>query len=104
MQKTKKETFLTDIKKTFDDCYKLVLVKNKDYAGDNNPYKNFENAEVIGVDVARAILVRIMDKISRVGNVLEAGTAVKSESVNDTLMDLINYSAILKAYLSSKRE
>lgn len=102
MPNIKKEAFLSDIKKTYEEGYKLILAKNKDYAGDNDPYQNFRNAEVVGVGIERAILVRIMDKISRIGNVLDAGTAVKSESIDDTLMDLINYSAILKAYIAKK--
>ena len=58
--------FLKEIHKTFNECEKIVVLKNKDYAENDSPFKNFRMSEQVGVDPARAILVRISDKLSRI--------------------------------------
>lgn len=95
---------LTDMQETFDKCIATAKKKNNDYAGENtlDPYKNFRGSEFVGVPPDRAILVRLMDKIARVSNLLEQENAVKDESIHDTLEDAINYIAILKSYLKNK--
>ena len=50
---------------------KIVVLKNKDYAENDSPFKNFRMSEQVGVDPARAILVRISDKLSRISNLLD---------------------------------
>ena len=96
---------LADLKVTFDNCYNTAVKKNNDYAGENNidPYKNFRGSEFVGVPPDRAILVRLMDKISRVSNLLSQEAAVKDEAIEDTLVDIINYSAILKSYIKNHK-
>jgi hypothetical protein len=42
------------------------------------------------------------DKMSRIINLTERDAEVKDESINDTLVDLANYSIILKLYIESK--
>ena len=97
----KTKQFLENISDTFNDCYNLAIIKNKDYADEDNPFKNFEMSEQVGVSPARAILVRISDKISRISNLLDRGSEVEDESIDDSIRDAINYLAILKAYLES---
>ena len=93
------DEFFKHIEQSYKDGISLIKIKNADYANSTNPFKNFESAYVVGIDVGQAILVRILDKLSRVGNLLKTEASVKEESVEDTLLDLINYTAILKAYL-----
>ena len=58
--------------------------------------RNFElSAEVSGTTVQQGILTRLMDKMTRVGNLLSQEAAVKDESIEDTIKDAINYCAIL---------
>lgn len=83
---------------TYKLCLDIVKKKNADYAEDGNPFKNFENSLTIGVPVERGILVRIMDKVSRVSNLIDKDAQVTDESIDDTLNDVINYFALLKAY------
>ena len=94
--------FLREIEGTFDECYNLVLKKNKDYANQDDPFKNFKMSTQVGVEPARAILVRISDKLSRISNLLDRTNSVNDERIEDTIYDIINYSAILKAYLNDK--
>lgn len=96
--------FIESIRNTFTKGIELVERKNADYAGADNPFKNFESALVVGIPVERAILVRVLDKLSRVSNLIGREAQVKDEKIEDTLLDAINYLAILKAYLEDKND
>ncbi len=95
------QDMITHIQLTYSVGIEIIKRKNADYAGDTDPFRNFRTATVVGVPVERAILVRLMDKISRVSTLLDKDPAVVEESLEDTLIDAINYLGILKAYLAS---
>lgn len=81
----------------------LSVAKNKDYADQDNPFKNFElSASISGVPVAQGIMVRLADKIVRASNLLTRENVVKDEKIDDTLRDIRNYSNILSVYLDNK--
>jgi len=89
---------------TFSNCLETAKRKNNDYGGiDSNPYANFYNSTIVGVSIEKGILVRMMDKVSRISTLLEKESQVKDEAIEDTLDDLINYTAILKSYLIDKK-
>ncbi|NCB21153.1 MAG: DUF1599 domain-containing protein [Clostridia bacterium] len=98
------QKFLKNIEDTFSKCLATAKAKNSDYAGVGDPFRNFNSSELVGVPIPRAILVRMMDKISRVSNLLDKEASVKDEPIADTLEDLINYTAILKAYLDEQTQ
>tara|TARA_R100000808_G_scaffold134_1_gene978 strand:+ start:1385 stop:1732 length:348 start_codon:yes stop_codon:yes gene_type:complete len=83
----------------------LMTQKNHDYAGDaehgSQPFANFERVEALGIcSTVQGFLVRMTDKMSRLSSFVESGSLkVKDESVYDTLVDLLNYSVLLAAYL-----
>ena len=93
------EQFIASIEKTYADGVDIIKKKNADYATSVDPFKNFRSAEVAGVSVPRAIIVRVLDKISRIQNLLDKDPVVTGETRSDTITDAINYLAILKAYL-----
>lgn len=97
---------LSDIEQTFQKCLEIAKKKNNDYAGEatTDPYKNLRGSEFVGVSPDRAILVRMMDKMSRISNLLSQENAVKDESIEDSLNDMINYSAILKSYIKNTKK
>ena len=98
------DSLLAYAKSVYNKCITTMESKNKDYAHDGDAFANFRFAEMVKVPVDKAILVRMSDKLARISNCIDKGeTAVKDESVQDTLMDLINYSAILSAYLHGQR-
>ena len=99
----KTEDFIASISNTFEECLGIVAKKNADYADDGDPFKNFESSLLVGVRVNRAILVRIMDKITRISNLLDRDAVVMDEKISDTISDAINYLAILRAYLENKK-
>jgi hypothetical protein len=86
--------------------YKLLLkaarihrAKNVDYGG-GNPLGNFMEAEGIGIKPWQGILIRMTDKWARIKNLTKrlieggGGPEVKDESIEDTLLDLANYSIL----------
>ncbi len=91
--------FEQTLKEFFDRGYALMLKKNHDYAGSKDPFANFKSTEVVGVSAERAILVRMMDKMSRAGRLLEREGQVLDESLEDTLLDIANYANLLHALI-----
>jgi len=97
---------LRSMQETFDECMATARLKNHDYAGggvNEDPFKNFRRApDLAGVSVERGILVRLSDKLCRLSNILDGEVRVGDERVVDTIMDAINYLAIMKAYLEEE--
>ena len=92
--------------KTYAACLRTSRAKSADYAGDNDPFRNFRLVEGVGLcSFEKGILVRMSDKFSRICNLLggDRKVQVKDESVDDTLKDLITYAAILIAYRDTKK-
>lgn len=83
----------------------LMKKKNADYAGGgSDPFANFRRAEALGIcSTEQAFLVRMTDKMSRLSSFAAKGKlSVEDETVHDTLVDMINYSVLLAAYLYTK--
>jgi len=73
----------------------IMIAKNSDYSSNEDALKNFRSSELIWVPAEQAILVRMMDKMSRIWNLLTKEAEVKDESIQDTLLDLSNYAILL---------
>jgi hypothetical protein len=80
----------------------LIRRKNADYGADSNPFQNFELSAHLGIPVDKAIVVRMSDKLQRIANLLDKEAKVADESIEDTLLDLANYTYILLAYRTSR--
>jgi len=101
---THRERFINSMMANTEKALALVQRKTQDYATSYDPYKNFRMSESVGVSLERGILVRICDKISRISNLLDKKTSsVKDESIEDTLIDVMNYTNILLCYLQEKK-
>ncbi len=96
--------FLKDIQDTFEECLKIVHKKNADYSKGDDPWRNFNNSIVVNVKPEFGILVRMSDKLNRIANLISSQNKVEDESIEDSINDLINYSAILKSYLKTHRK
>lgn len=89
----------------FAKCLITMENKNHDYAGkeDANGLENFNlTAKVSKISRDKGILIRLMDKMTRIGNLLSHDAKVKSESLHDTISDAINYLAILNYSLQEE--
>lgn len=96
-----RDEFVLDLEKTFQKCIDIVRKKNQDYAKGSDPFANFRFSQLINIPVEEAIMVRALDKMARIGNLLHKQNSVLDETVEDTICDLINYLAILRAYLKN---
>ena len=97
-----------DVVRTLEDTtnkLKSVLrAKGRDYSGEIDTFRNFKlSAELLKVDVKKVILSRLLDKVSRLCNVIDKGNSVKNETVEDTLDDLVGYVALLKTYIKKEQ-
>lgn len=78
--------------------------KNHDYSK-NGPFDNFKVCEAFQITSAQnGILVRLGDKISRLVSISEKGSQVKDESVEDTILDVINYAVLYYGVYLEKQE
>ena len=99
-----KEITKEKIVKILDDCFEMLKKKNADYADYNvGPFSNFENVTKLDLDVKDSFFVRMTDKVSRIVNLLNKEPTLKSETLIDTCMDLINYLVLYETYLSGVR-
>lgn len=88
-------------------AHELMQRKNADYAGrkGNEPFANFTRCEAMGIcSTEQGFLVRMTDKLSRLSSFVEAGTfQVKDESLEDTIVDIINYAVLFQSYVQDKK-
>lgn len=69
--------------------------KQADYGASDDPLANFRHAEKIHMDPRHGVLLRMMDKMSRLGN--SVSKPLENESVKDSVIDIINYAVIFYA-------
>jgi hypothetical protein len=98
-----RDEFLIYLETTYKNCIEIVKKKNADYAKGDDPFRNFRFSQLIDIPVEDAIMVRILDKMARIGNLLHKPSAVLDEKIEDTIADSINYLAILKAFLKDRK-
>lgn len=85
-------------------CMNLIDIKNADYAKDSDPFSNFRTAEMMGLSPEDGILLRFLDKVSRLTNVYKnKETAVSDERIEDTILDAMNYLNIFLCYRQNSK-
>jgi hypothetical protein len=102
--------FYTGITNTYKEAYEIIKKKTNDYASEEHPMHNLELIERLtnSIDRNTGIFVRMSDKFSRLGNLLfskeNKEAKVLDESIDDTLLDIINYAAILRESLNERKQ
>lgn len=83
----------------------LMAKKNHDYTvGSTDPFENFRSSANFGVEPEIGLMIRMMDKMKRVQTFVTKGDLeVLDESVEDTIVDLINYPILLAGLLRERR-
>lgn len=102
-----KEQYLEEFQKITTQMFEITKAKNSDYTGDTSqPFKNFTMVETMGAATTeQGFFTRMNDKMMRFAGFLKNGTLeVQDEKIEDTLMDLANYSILCICYLRSKRK
>lgn len=83
---------IEEYKKTFEEAMKLAIKKNNSY-GDTS----------LILFKGKGLLIRMNDKMGRLNYFFEnSNKDLNFESIDDTLIDLINYTVYLKMYLNGK--
>jgi len=98
-----KQDYLKQFKEVTDKMYSITDKKGSDYSWENDVFKNFELCERRGIETSDWMFVRMLDKVSRIGELLHRENKVADEKLEDTLIDLANYSLILFIYLKNKQ-
>ena len=85
----------------------IMKKKNHDYSGEagTDPFANFRRCEAMGICTPlQGALVRLTDKFSRLSTYASGATLqVSDESVDDTILDLINYAVLCQGMILEKR-
>jgi hypothetical protein len=80
------DAFVADVWRIMDQAGNLLLRKHRDYGP-----KNIAHSPGGPLNGLR---VRMWDKIARINNLLDSGVKPSNESLRDSYLDLLNYSAI----------
>lgn len=79
----------------------LMERKNHDYSGGADALDalaNFRQASNLNLcNLPQSVLVRLTDKVSRLATATHKDLQVEDEKIEDTILDLINYSVLLYA-------
>ena len=87
------EAFVADVWRIMDQAGNLLLRKHRDYGP-----KNIAHSPGGPLNGLR---VRIWDKIARINNLLDSNVEPSNESLRDSFLDLLNYSAIAMMVLDN---
>ena len=85
------------------EAVELMQLKNADYGASADALANFRLSELVGIPMESGIICRLCDKVARIGHIVTSGKVnVKAETVQDTLVDAINYLVILAAAIEER--
>ena len=84
--KTNSNTFVADMWEVLDDAGNLLIKKHKDYGPTN--ISRSPGGPLNG------LRVRMWDKTARINHLIDSGATPENESLRDSFIDLLNYSAI----------
>jgi len=98
-----RDKFFIQLEEFYKHGIDIIKVKNQDYANNSDPFANFKWAKLLGLPPEMGIMLRVVDKIARIKNLLGKENAVKDETIDDTLLDVCNYFAILAVYLKNNK-
>jgi hypothetical protein len=88
------DEFIADVWRVLDGAGNLLLRKHKDYGP-----KNIAHSPGGPLNGLR---VRMWDKVARINNLIDSKVTPSNESLRDSFIDLLNYSAIAILVLEGK--
>jgi hypothetical protein len=85
--------------KLFKKSDEISILKSKSYSNiADDPFKNVKMSSLIHVKPAKGILIRLLDKISRIDTYVDGnGIDLKDEKFEDCIIDAINYLTMIYA-------
>lgn len=105
MQDERTERLFQVHKDICEKAREILISKNHDYrGGGGDPYANFSGTSAFGVDPIVGILIRMQDKMMRIMTFASKGELlVKGETIDDAIVDIVNYSVIIKGFIEDRR-
>lgn len=89
---------IASAKRTAARVVSTITKKNKDYAGPEDLYANFRSSSLLKLGVEKALLVRTLDKIVRIDNLIDHEAYVADEPLEESIDDVIGYMMILRGF------
>ena len=86
--------FVTDMWEILDGAGNLLIKKHKDYGP--------TNISLSPGGPLNGLRVRMHDKTARINHLIDSGATPENESLRDSFIDLLNYSAIALMVLDGK--
>lgn len=81
----------------------ILLAKGDDYSTEDR-LSNFKNvANIVNITPEQSCLVLVATKVARLGVLFNSSTGAKNESINDSVIDLANYTFLLDCILKEKQ-
>lgn len=100
-----RKDYLKEFRAITDEMVALTTRKNADYADASDAFQNFRLIERLGAATTeQGFVVRMSDKLQRIGNLISRPNQVKDETIEDTLKDLAIYSILFLIYLRYKND
>lgn len=87
-------TFIADMWEVLDGAGNLLIKKHKDYGP--------TNISLSPGGPLNGLRVRMHDKTARINHLIDSGATPENESLRDSFLDLLNYSAIALLVLDNK--
>jgi len=87
-------TFIVNVWDTLDAAGNLLIKKHKDYGP--------TNISLSPGGPLNGLRVRMHDKTARINHLIDSGATPENESLRDSFIDLLNYSAIALMVLDGK--
>lgn len=95
--------FLQDAQQLLNKCLQLLASKNHDYSETQDAFANFKlAAHIAGIPTEQTLLTLLGMKLARLNQLMGKGKHPKHEAVEDTLMDIINYTLLLRGILQER--
>lgn len=88
---------------TTEKMKQIMFSKSQDYSVSHDVLNNFKLAGAIcGLSPEQNCLSLIATKVARLGNLLASGKTPNNESIEDSILDLANYTLLLEMIIKDK--
>ncbi len=102
-QKTDFTAFVQDTQALFSRCVEMMRNKSNDYAEGGDAFLNFKTAaQIAGISPEQTLLTLLGMKMSRLTQLISKGKKARHESVEDTMLDVINYVVLLRGMMKEQ--
>ncbi len=105
LQKTDFSAFVQDTQNLFNRCVELLRAKSNDYAEGGDAFLNFKTAaQIAGISPEQTLLTLLGMKMSRLTQLISKGKTARNESVEDTMLDIVNYIVLLRGMMKEQEK